>query len=200
MKWRGIRKEADEIAHHHRRALWASSVPQMVTNLPTIPETQVGFSRSWRSPREGNGYPLQYSCLENPMHRGAWWATVHGVAKNQAWLSLSKKSSRKTLSLEIKICNKGNEWQRGLAQVPALSWHCPFWQKLQVLGKEIQSWSIPLTRHQLGIPGKTTFDFEFIMLNGDKRTTFPLPPFSSPSHGVEMCVCASTLSFYLFPS
>ena len=34
-----------------------------------------------RSPGEGNGNPLQYSCLENPMGRGAWWATVHGVAK-----------------------------------------------------------------------------------------------------------------------
>ena len=33
-----------------------------------------------RSPGEGNGYPLQYSCLENPMERGNWWATVHGVA------------------------------------------------------------------------------------------------------------------------
>jgi len=36
-----------------------------------------------RSPAEGNGNPLQYSCLENPMDRGAWWATVHGVAKSQ---------------------------------------------------------------------------------------------------------------------
>ena len=34
-----------------------------------------------RSPGEGNGYPLQYSCLENSMDRGAWWATVHGVTK-----------------------------------------------------------------------------------------------------------------------
>ena len=38
---------------------------------------------SGRSPGEGNGNPLQYSCLENPMDRGAWWATVHGVAKSQ---------------------------------------------------------------------------------------------------------------------
>ena len=38
---------------------------------------------SGRSPREGNGNPLQYSCLENPMFRGAWQATVHGVAKSQ---------------------------------------------------------------------------------------------------------------------
>ena len=36
---------------------------------------------------EGNGIPLQYSCLENPMDGGAWWAAVHGVAKNQTWLS-----------------------------------------------------------------------------------------------------------------
>ena len=34
-----------------------------------------------RSPGEGNGNPLQYSCLENPMDRVAWWATVHGVTK-----------------------------------------------------------------------------------------------------------------------
>ena len=34
-----------------------------------------------RSPREGNGSSLRYSCLENPMDRGAWWATVYGVAK-----------------------------------------------------------------------------------------------------------------------
>ena len=37
--------------------------------------------------REGNGTPLQYSCLENPMDRGAWWAAVHGVPKS--WRQLS---------------------------------------------------------------------------------------------------------------
>ena len=36
--------------------------------------------------REGNGTPLQHSCLENPMEGGAWWATVHGVAKSRTWL------------------------------------------------------------------------------------------------------------------
>ena len=36
-----------------------------------------------RSPGEGNGHPLQYYCLENPMDRGAWWATVHWVAKSK---------------------------------------------------------------------------------------------------------------------
>ena len=36
---------------------------------------------------EGNGTPLQYSCLENPMDGGAWWAAVHGVARSWTWLS-----------------------------------------------------------------------------------------------------------------
>ena len=42
---------------------------------------------SGRSPGVGNGNPLQYSCLENFMDRGAWWATIHGVAKSQTQLS-----------------------------------------------------------------------------------------------------------------
>ena len=39
-----------------------------------------------RVPWKGNGNPLQYSCLENPMDRGAWWAIVYGVAKSWTWL------------------------------------------------------------------------------------------------------------------
>ena len=43
----------------------------------------VGLIPGWgKSPGEGNGNPLQYSCLVNPMDRGAWWATVHGVAES----------------------------------------------------------------------------------------------------------------------
>ena len=45
------------------------------------------ISGSGRSPGEENGNPLQYSCLQNPMDRGAWWAAVHGVAKS--WTRLS---------------------------------------------------------------------------------------------------------------
>ena len=40
-----------------------------------------------RSPGEGNGNPLQYSCLQNPMERGAWWAIVHGITKS--WTRLN---------------------------------------------------------------------------------------------------------------
>ena len=45
------------------------------------------------------GNPLQYSCLENPMDRGAWWATVHGVAKS--WTQLSKRLNLVTLILML---------------------------------------------------------------------------------------------------
>ena len=55
---------------------------QMVKNLPAMQETQVQFL-GWEDPAgEGNGNPLQDSCLENSMDRGAWWAIVHGVAKS----------------------------------------------------------------------------------------------------------------------
>ena len=47
----------------------------------------ISISGSGRSSGVGNGNPLQYSCLENPKDRGAWWAVVHGVAKNQTQLS-----------------------------------------------------------------------------------------------------------------
>ena len=48
-----------------------------------------------RFPGEGNGSPLQYFCLENFMDRGAWWATVHGVAKSWTWLSMHIQRSSK---------------------------------------------------------------------------------------------------------
>ena len=61
-----------------------------------------------RSPGEGNGNPLQYSCLENPMDGGAWWATVHGVAKSQIRLrdftfTLSILWHCLSLGLELKL-------------------------------------------------------------------------------------------------
>ena len=59
----------------------------MIKNLPANPE-EAGSILGWgRSPGGGHGNRLQYSCLENPMDRGAWWATVHGVAKGQTLLS-----------------------------------------------------------------------------------------------------------------
>ena len=55
-----------------------------------------------RSPGEGNGNPLQYSCLENPMYGEAWWATVHGVAKSRTRLSDFTFFSLSRLRLRMK--------------------------------------------------------------------------------------------------
>ena len=65
---------------------WAFLVGQMVKSLPAIQETWVQYLGWEDPPREGNGDPLQYSCLESSMDRGAWQATVHGVIKSQTQL------------------------------------------------------------------------------------------------------------------
>jgi len=60
-------------------AIWASLVAQMVNSLPAMQEIRVQSLGQEDSLRDGNGNPLQYSCLENSIDRGTWWATVHGV-------------------------------------------------------------------------------------------------------------------------
>ena len=65
---------------------WASQGAPVTQNLPANAgdARDVGsIPSSGGSPRGGSGNPLKYSCLENPMDRGAWWATVHSVAKSQ---------------------------------------------------------------------------------------------------------------------
>ena len=55
-----------------------------------------------RSPEEGNGNPLQYSCLENSLDRGVWWARVHGVEKN--WTRLRNRTQQhSTLEVSLKL-------------------------------------------------------------------------------------------------
>ena len=54
---------------------------------------------SGRSPGGGHGNPLQYSCLENPMDRGTWWAEVHWVTKSQTWLKQLSTYAQGIISL-----------------------------------------------------------------------------------------------------
>ena len=70
-----------------------SQVALVVKNPSANSLSMVGFIAGWgrysgggRYPGGRHGNPLQYSCLENPMDRGAWWATVHRVPKTQTWL------------------------------------------------------------------------------------------------------------------
>ena len=73
----------------HMKASILNSISTLLG--PSLAEVKVSASNAGdlgsipglgRSPGEGNGNPLQYSCLENPTEGGAWWATVHGVAKS----------------------------------------------------------------------------------------------------------------------
>ena len=71
-----------------------SQVPLVLKNLPSnagVIRDGGSIPESERYPGEGNGNPLQYSCLENPMDKGAWQATVHGVAKS--WIHLKSLST-----------------------------------------------------------------------------------------------------------
>ena len=68
---------------------WASQVALLVKNLPANAEDikdEGSIPGLGRYPGEGHGNPLQYSCLENSMNRGAWWAIIHRVANNQTRL------------------------------------------------------------------------------------------------------------------
>ena len=58
---------------------------------------QLHFHYSLSCTGEGNGNPLQYSCLENPRDRRAWWAAVYGVAQSRTWLKRHSSSSSSTL-------------------------------------------------------------------------------------------------------
>ena len=85
----------------------ASQLALVVKNLPAsagdIKDAGL-ISGSGRSPQGGHGNPLQYSCLENPTDREAWWATVHRITKS--WTRLKRLDATlgllETISLEIK--------------------------------------------------------------------------------------------------
>ena len=80
--WKSVR-----INHKQATFLWCFSWGTGVRNAPANTGNVGPIPESGRSPGEGNGSPLQCSCLRNSMKREAWWATVHGVTEN--WTRLS---------------------------------------------------------------------------------------------------------------
>ena len=78
--WRAVGREQTGAGSTCRNR---GHIVNSVVNNPPANAGDVGSTPGLRrSPAEGNGNLLQYSCLENPMDRGAWWAIVHGVAKS----------------------------------------------------------------------------------------------------------------------
>ena len=83
----------------------------------------MGVPGSGKPLEEGNGNPLQYSCMENPMDRGAWQATVHGVTKNWTWM----KWQHACMFLEKGLPNSLS-WEPWLT-VLIYSWIASFWRR-----------------------------------------------------------------------
>ena len=84
--------------------LWASQVVLLVKNLPANAGDirNAGLiSGSRRFPGRGRGNPLQYSCLENSMNRGAWWTTVHMVIKS--WTQLKQQHTHTHTHARVRV-------------------------------------------------------------------------------------------------
>ena len=78
----------------------------MLKNLPANAGDMGSVLESGRSPGVGNDNPLQYSCLENLINKGAWRATVHGVAKN--WTRLKQLSTQRQVQVGMLVEPRGN--------------------------------------------------------------------------------------------
>ena len=87
--------------YRHRYSAWGFPGGSVVKNLPANAGDTSSISGSGRSPGGGNGNPFQSSCLENPVDRGAWWPTVHGVTKSGTLLS--NWALRLTVLVERKV-------------------------------------------------------------------------------------------------
>ena len=96
LHWKVDSQPLDHQGNHQCRLIFKKLQNITIVNQPHSSEVKVSACNvgdlglipgSGRSPGEGNGNLLQYSCLENPMDWGAWWAQVHRVAKSRTWLS-----------------------------------------------------------------------------------------------------------------
>ena len=114
---------------HGRRSLVGCS-PWGLDESDTTEQLPFHFSLSCIG--EGNGNPLQCSCLENPRDRGTWWAAVYGVAQSRTWLSSSSSS---LIQCIINTCNS-TRWNN-------------LWSKRYYLIKFIDQRSIMLTSYRL---------------------------------------------------
>ena len=125
--WQSLAPSIREGKSHGWRSLVGS--PGGCEESDTTEQLHFHFSLSCIG--EGNGYPLQYSCLENPRDRRAWWAAIYGVAQSWTWL--------KQLSMHACIGEgNGNPLQYSCLENP-MDWGA--WQATQSMGlQKSQTW------------------------------------------------------------
>ena len=101
---------------------WASQVVLVLKNLPANAEDmRPGFNPgAGRSPVEGHDNLLQYSCLENPLDRGAWWATVHRVTKSWTRVKQLAHTHTRPLIWNSVLCFALNPITFGPSSIPSL--------------------------------------------------------------------------------
>ena len=98
---------------------WLSGKNKTKQKNPPANAGDTGFiPESGRSIEGGNGNPLQYSCLENSMDRGAWWATVQGIAKS--WTRLSDETTTMSSSMVTILLSQLNKGPERLTNLPAV--------------------------------------------------------------------------------
>ena len=145
----------------------------MVKNLPANAGDVGSIPGSGRFPGEGNGNSLQHSCLENSMDRGAWRATVHGIARVRR--DLVTKQQQMTAS-NIKIKTSGSELEKAMApHFSTLAWRIPWTEEpggLQSMGS--------LSRTRLS---DFTFTFHFPALEKKWQPTPVFLPGESQGRG-----------------
>ena len=142
-----------------------------------------------RSPWEGNSKPLQYSCLGNPMDRGAWWATVHGVTKRHDWAtntSLTLFFSDYTFQAWIKQnTDLKAAYKAALKSGP---WNCFPTPDLSGVSIVALHWIVPThILHRVGMPWKHAWrgQAERSLFSSPRalRNESPLPSLSGTSCG-----------------
>ena len=112
--------------------------------------------RLGRSPGEGNGYLLQFSCLGNPMDRGTWWATVHGVTTESdttEWLNSNNdnKSKKWKRTHELTVAQIGVEWAGARAERgPVQTWNVqPLGDAGWPRGSPVAGLQLMVTQHKI---------------------------------------------------